>query len=137
MQKTLTTEQKVTKTSKNKSFMEKRSKKEANARREIAERWDHLSQGGKYKRAAAKESSIRSLQQVKDEFFDGILLSLHKYSDKSGSVQKRILRRIVEKRQAQSVCKRVGRTNDRFASYLLKHCTSISMNEIKRYRFAM
>ena len=77
-------------------------KAEANARRKVAKNWDKIAHGSRYQKAAAKESCRRATKQMEEELFDGILLNLRcKNKVKSYNAQKRILRRIVEKRQAQ------------------------------------
>lgn len=74
--------------------------------------------------------------QMEEELFDGILLNLKggKACSMSYNRQKRILRRVVEKRQAQQVHHKVGRSFDRFSCHMQRHCTSKSMNTIKRYQ---
>ena len=114
---------------------QKRIQAEANARRRVAKSWDILGHSAKYKKAAAKESCTRTTQSLEDEIFDGILLNLSgRNSVKSFSSQKRILRRIVEKRQAQSAYRRVGRTTDRFVSHIQRHCASKSMCDLRHYQ---
>ena len=120
---------------KKQKMAQKRIQAEANARRRVAKNWDVLGHSAKYKKAAAKESCARTTQSLEDEVFNGILLNLSgRNSVKSFSSQKRLLRRIVEKRQAQSVHRRVGRTTDRFASHILRHCASKSMCDLRHYQ---
>lgn len=114
---------------------QKRIQEEANARRRVAKSWDVLGHSAKYKKAAAKESCTRTTRSLEDDVFNGILLNLSgRNSVKSVSSQKRILRRIVEKRQAQSAHRRVGRTTDRFASHILRHCANRSLCDLWRYQ---
>lgn len=120
---------------KSKKQMAKRKQMEANARRKVAKSWALLAHGVKYQKAATNESCHRATQQIEEELFDGVLLSLRdKNSVKSYSEQKRILRRIVEKRQAQQTHRKVGRTESRFTNHMLRQCASKSMNELKRYQ---
>ena len=141
MKNNSTSSQVVTNTSKRESrrnkqkAAQKRIQAEANARRRVAKSWDALGHSNRYKKAAAKESCTRTTQSLEDEIFNGILLNLSgRNSVKPFSYQKRILRRIVEKRQAQSAYRRVGRTTDRFASHIQRHCASKSMCDLRPYK---
>ena len=117
------------------SAKQKRTQAEANARRKIANRWNVLARGVKYQKAAAKESCDCLTQMLKTELFDGILLNLSERNGvKSYSCQKRILRRIVEKRQAQSVHRQVGRSDDRFAKQIQRQCVSKSWSHLQSYQ---
>ncbi|WP_156139277.1 hypothetical protein [Prevotella pectinovora] len=110
-------------------------KAEANARRKVAKSWDKIAHGSRYQKAAAKESCRRATKQMEEELFDGILLNLRcKNKVKSYNAQKRILRRIVEKRQAQQAYSKVGRRRDRFSSHIYRHCTSKSMSELRDHQ---
>jgi len=112
-----------------------RKQAEANARRKEAKSWALLAHGVKYKEAAAKHSCNLATMQIEDELFDGILLNLcDRNSVKSTSAQKRILRRIVEKRQAQQAHRQIGRTDSRYASHILQRCASQSMSDLHRHQ---
>lgn len=105
--------------------------KEAKIRRKIAKRWDMIARGGSYQKACSREYCQCETSELKDELFDGILINLReKNSKKSYSRQKRILRRIVEKRQAQIVHHIVGKTESRFSNYMSRHCISMSMKQM-------
>ena len=118
------------------SAKNKKTKAEANARREIAKRWECMRHSNKYMTAAAKVSSNSLTEALKEELFDGIFLNLDgEVAQKSYSCQKRALRRIVEKRQAQSTHHIMGRTRDRRASYTQRHCTSQSIKQLRSYQF--
>ena len=107
----------------------------AKARRKEAKNWELLARGTRYQKAAVKDSCYRITLQVKEELFDGIFLNLNDHNNsKSSSNQKRILRRIVEKRLAQKAHRQVGRTDDRFGSYILAHCASKSMYDLHRHQ---
>lgn len=94
--------------------------KEAKARRKIAKRWDKIAQGGSYQKACYREYCQCETFKLKDELYDGILINLReRNSKKSYSRQKRILRRIVEKRQAQVIHHIVGKTENRFSNHML------------------
>ncbi len=111
---------------------------EANARRKVAKNWDVLARGVKYRKATARMSCRRVTSQLKDELFEGILMNLQgKNGQKSYSVQKRVLRRIVEKRQAQQAHHNVGRTENRFSSHVSRHCVSASMKALRLYQMCV
>ena len=111
---------------------QKRIKTEAKAQRELNENWERLERSTKYQKSAAKMSCSHLTQTIKEEFFDGILLNL-RGDDKSFRCKKRTLRRIVEKRQAQSMHRIVGRSGDRYASHMLHHYVGESMSQLNRY----
>lgn len=126
---------------------EKRKRKEANrlgrnkeamARRKLANAWMKIAKRGEYKRAAVKECCRNTTFQMEDELFDGIILSLNdRNSKKSYPIQKRILRRIVEKRQAQQVYDNVGRTETCLFRYIARQSTSWSMRKLQKYQMCI
>lgn len=119
------------KTDGTKTAFGKSKRKEAKVRRELAFKWSKISYKVGYQKAAMRECCKRLTQQIEDELFDGILLNLHdKSSSRSYSKQKRIVRRIVEKRQAQLVHSKVGRTCGGFARHMCQRCASWSMEEL-------
>lgn len=111
---------------------QKRIKAEAKAQRVLNENWERLERSAKYQKSAAKMSCSHLTQTIKEELFDGILLNL-RGDDKSYRCQKRTLRRIVEKRQAQSMHRIVGRSGDRYASHMLHHYVGESMSQLNRH----
>lgn len=114
---------------------ETKKRAEANARRKLAKSWAFIGAGNKYQKAAVKESCSRITSEIKENFINGIHLDLReKNSVKSDIVQKRILRRVVEKRQAQASRRITGHTQDLFASHLVRECCSKSMKEINHFR---
>ena len=83
---------------------EKRRATEAKARRKVSEEWQHIELTCKYRQAVAKIIGMNTTDRIAAEVLDGILLNLSaRNSDKSPTEQKRLLRRIVEKRQAQAM----------------------------------
>lgn len=112
----------------------KRKQSEANARRKVAMNWDRIAHGIRYKKAATKEFCRRTTLLMEEELFDGILLNLkgRKASTMSYNKQKRILRRIVEKRQAQQAFRMAGRSSNRLLSHMQRQCVSASLNKMKR-----
>lgn len=118
-----------------KKVNQKRILAEANARRKVAKSWAVIARSVKYRKAAAKESCDRLTLLLEEELFDGILLNLSgRNGMKSYACQKRILRRIVEKRQAQKAYRRIGRTENRYANYILRECTNKSMGDLRHYK---
>jgi hypothetical protein len=114
---------------------QKRIQAEANARRKQAKSWALVAQGVKYRKAAVKESCDCLTQILEEELFDGILLNLRgRNGMKSYTCQKRILRRIVEKRQAQLAHRRAGRSGNRFTKQLQHYCASQSLDCLKLYQ---
>ena len=98
----------------------------------IAKRWDIVGNSKRYKRAAVREASRNSLDDIKEEAFDGILIALSsRNSGKSLNVQKRLLRRIVEKRQAQIAHRYIGHTDDLTASHLASVYSSKCMKMLQ------
>lgn len=87
-----------------KIISERRKDAEAKARRMVAMAWKQKNGTLRYRTAAAKELCGQAIVELKQELFDGILLRLKEpNSNKSVAVQKRLLRRIVEKRMAQTI----------------------------------
>lgn len=101
----------------------------------VAKRWAIIGNSMRYKRAAVREASWNSLDDIKEEAFDGILITLSSHnSGKSLNVQKRILRRIVEKRQAQIAHRYMGHTDDLTASHLASVYISKCMEMLHQYQ---
>lgn len=112
----------------------RRKKAEANARRRVAQQWACVGKTHKYMDAATTESCDVLTQRIEDELFDGILLSLNeRCSLKPYREQMRVLRRIVEKRQAQAIHQRVGRRTDGYARHLCRSNASRSMDDLRRF----
>ena len=101
----------------------------------IAKRWAIVGNCMRYKRAAVREASRNSLDDIKEEAFDGILIALSPHnSGKSLNVQKRVLRRIVEKRQAQIAHRYMGHTDDLTASHLASVYSSKCIKMLRQYQ---
>ena len=103
--------------------------------RNTAKKWAIVGNSMRYKCAAVREASLNSLNDIKEETFDGILIALSSHnSGKSLNVQKRILRRIVEKRQAQIVHRYMRHTDDLTASHLASVYISKCMEMLHQYQ---
>ena len=103
--------------------------------RNIAKKWAIVGNSMRYKCAAVRKASMNSLNDIKEDTFDGILIALSSHnSGKSLNVQKRILRRIVEKRQAQIAHRYMGHTDDLTASHLASVYISKSMKRLHQFQ---
>lgn len=102
---------------------------------QLAKAWEKTSQKVSYKRALARESNEQIIKKAKDKLYDGIILELNeRNSDKSQKMQHKILRRIIEKRQAQAVHKIIGHGEDLFASRLSNVYSRRCMRKLYRYQ---
>lgn len=116
---------------------QKRIRTEANARRKVNKSWEKVEHTPRYRSASAKYVCDTITRKIEIEVLDGILLNLSiKNQAKSPSVQNRILRRIVEKRQAQANHKKFGRTEDLTSIHISISGTSRCMEAIRKKRFA-
>ena len=99
--------------------------------------WKSAEQNPRYRRAVAKEAYRNTTKRIVSEVLDGIFLNLNEKSqEKSSKVQNRILRRIVEKRQAQTVHRINGNVHDMKTQYQAKSMTSACILHIRKRRFA-
>lgn len=115
----------------------KNKKAEANAHRKVNKSWEKVERTSRYRSASAREVCDTITKKIEIEVLDGILLNLSiKSQTKPSSVQNRILRRIVEKRQAQANHKKHGRTDDLTSIHISITSTSRCMEAIRKKRFA-
>ena len=113
----------------------KRRQTEANARRKVAKNWEHIANSRAYRQAAAQEICRHTTCHLIDELYDGILLELNERNcNRSHSIQKRLLRRIVEKRQAQAIHQKIKRSVDGFSRHLHRCSLYSSMKQIHRHQ---
>lgn len=111
--------------------------KEAKARRKVNEDWQRIESTSKYRKAAARGAGWNTTDRIADEILDGIFLNLKaRDGEKSASEQKRILRRIVEKRQAQAIHAKTRKSRDRKAAVAVIINTSKCIERLHRLRFA-
>lgn len=95
------------------------------------EKWQIVERSGRYRRCALQKSYQSVANDIEETLMDGIFISLKEHSmKKSGNVQKRQLRRIVEKRHAQAVHHLLGHSKEAFASRMVEEYTSRSMAAI-------
>lgn len=115
----------------------KSKKVETNAHRKVNKSWEKVEHTSRYRSASAREVCDTITKKIEIEVLDGILLNLSiKSQTKPSSVQNRILRRIVEKRQAQANHKKHGRTDDLTSIHISITSTSRCMEAIHKKRFA-
>ena len=116
---------------------QKRIRTEANARRKVNKSWEKVEHTPRYRSASAKYVCDTITRKIEIEVLDGILLNLSiKSQAKPTSVQNRILRRIVEKRQAQANHNKYGRTEDLTSVHVSITNISRCMEAIRKKRFA-
>lgn len=116
---------------------ERRRVKEAKARRKANEDWQRMESTGKYRKVLAREAGRNTTDRIADEVLDGIFLSLNtRNSWKSVTEQKRLLRRIVEKRQAQAVHTKTRKSRDRKTAIAVIINTSKCMERLHHLCFA-
>jgi hypothetical protein len=105
--------------------------------KETNKRWMSLENTSKYRTTIAKDIGNKITKTLKSELLDGLFITLKdRNRSKSGSQQTRIVRRIVEKRQAQAAHHKIGRTNDLYASNVSRRNASICMLAIRNQMFA-
>ena len=105
--------------------------------KETNKRWMFLENTSKYRTTIAKDIGNKITKTLKSELLDGLFITLKdRNRSKSGSPQTRIVRRIVEKRQAQAAHHKIGRTNDLYASNVSRRNASICMLAIRNQMFA-
>ena len=116
---------------------ERRRAKEAKARRKVNEDWQRVESTGKYRKAAVRMVGWNTTDRIANEILDGIFLSLNTgNSRKSVSKQKRLLRRIVEKRQAQALHAKTRKSRDRKTAVTVIMNTGKCMERLHHLRFA-
>lgn len=111
--------------------------KEVKARRKVNEDWQRIESTGKYRKAVARGAGWNTTDRIADEVLDGIHLRLNARNDeKSTSEQKRLLRRIVEKRQAQAIHAKTRNSRDRETAIAVIINTSKCLERLHNLRFA-
>lgn len=116
---------------------DKRREKEAKARRKVNEDWQRIEVTNKYRKAANRSIGMSTTDKIATEVLDGILLNLNERNcDKSPSEQKRLLRRIVEKRQAQAIYCKTRNNRDRRSAIAVITNSSKCMERLHYMRYA-
>ena len=123
--------------SNSKSEYAKGKKRAAKIRKELYDKWQHMERTARYLKAKNQEMRHYVSQAIESEVLDGIFIKLNdRNEDKSYPVKKRILRRIVEKRQAQAANRKYGKYNAAFVAATIATNTSQCMAHIERQRRA-
>lgn len=113
----------------------KRQRAEASARRKVNKRWALVGRMESYRSAAVKAVCRRTTRLLEEELYDGILLNLRSGDERqSANVKRRLVRRIVEKRQAQAAHRLTGRSADRWAARQWQRSTSWSLAALHRHQ---
>lgn len=134
MKKTNSSTQNMTATQK---IAEQSRANEAKVRRKVNEDWQRIESTGKYRKAVARGAGWNTTDRIADEVLDGIFLSLNPRNDeKSESEQTRLLRRIVEKRQAQAIHAKTRNSRGRKTAIAIKSNTSKCLERLRHLRFA-
>lgn len=134
MKKTNSSTQNMTATQK---IAERRRAKEAKAHRKLNEDWQRIESTGKYRKAVARGTGWNTTDKIADEVLDGLFLSLNaRNNEKSASEQTRLLRRIVEKRQAKGIYAKTRKSRDRKTAVAVIINTSKCLERLHNLRFA-
>ena len=112
-----------------KATLPRNKAKEAKARRIVEKAWQRKSETLGYRTAATKELCGKAMVELNQELFDGIQLHLNaRNCKKSLSYQKRLVRKIIEKRMSQAVHQVMGHEYDYISKIQAKKYFSICMD---------
>lgn len=115
--------------------IERQRRREAKARRKVNKYWQYVETSDKYRKAVRIESYECTTRKIQAEVMDGLLLNLNeRNSDKSLNVQLRLLRRIVEKRQAQALHQKSSHDKDRLSLRATICNSSKCMTDLRNLR---
>lgn len=128
----------MTNTKNEKASKKAKGTRRANVHRKTNKRWKYIEGSYCYRKAATEHLFDETTKKIEAELLDGIFLKLRtKNQMKSSHVQERMLRRIVEKRQAQVSHKTQGRSEDLSSLRATIACTSKCMARIWKSRHAV
>ena len=103
------------------------SKRKLKAAKNSNKSWLYIQSSDKYRNHVAIETCRRITESLK---YDGMSIVLNERNcAKSEKMQKRIMRRIIEKRQAQATHHKLGRTTDMFVPSIERANVSRCMYE--------
>ena len=106
------------------------SKRKLKAAKNSNNSWLYIQSSDKYRNHVAIETCRRTTESLKLELYDGMSIVLNERNCvKSEKMQKRIMRRIIEKRQAQAAHHKLGRTADLFVPNIERANVSRCMYE--------
>lgn len=115
----------------------KNKKVEVNTRRRINKSWQEIEDTPRYRSMSARKTCDITNRKIEIEVPDGILLNLNvRNQTKPTSVQYRILRRIVEKRQAQANHKKYGHTEELTSIHISISTKNRCMQAVHKKRLA-
>ena len=115
----------------------KNKKVEVNTRRRINKSWQEIEDTPRYHSMLARKTCDITNRKIEIEVLDGILLNLNvRNQTKPTSVQYRILRRIVEKRQAQANHKKYGHTEELTSIHISIGTKNRCMQAVHKKRLA-
>lgn len=110
--------------------------KESKVRKKLYENWQRVEATNKYQRTVAMSAGKHTTEKIAEEILNGNFLNLNRRSQyKSWSEQKRILRRIVEKRQAQAIHFGTKKSRNRKTARAVVSNTSLCMARLNDLRF--
>ncbi len=117
-----------------KATLPRNKAKEAKARRIVAKAWQRKSETLCYRTATVKELCGKAMAELNQELFDGILIHLNaRNCKKSLPCQKRLVRKIVEKRMSQAVHHVMGHEYDYISKIQAKKYSSICMEAFRNH----
>ena len=106
------------------------SKRKMKAAKNSNNSWLYIQSSEKYRNHVAIETCRRTTESLKLELYDGMSIVLNERNcAKSEKMQKRIMRRIIDKRQAQATHHKLGRTTDMFVPNIERANVSRCMYE--------
>ena len=115
-----------------------RKAKETNARRKVNDHWMRIENSCRYRKAVAYNVCRDITDQITEEVLDWIFLTLNERNEeKSTSEKNRLLRRIVEKRQAQAIHTKTRKNRDRKAAVAIAINSSKCLRRIHQLRLAI
>lgn len=118
------------KAAKNSGNYKTQSKRKYKTVKKANDGWMLVQASDKYRNHVALETCQRITDTLKSELFDGFSIVLNSRNcTKSEKIQKRIMRRIIEKRQAQATHQKLGRTADLFVPKIERANVSRCMYE--------
>lgn len=108
--------------------------KEAKARKIVAKAWQRKSETLCYRTATVKELCGKAMAELNRDLFDGIQLHLNaRNRKKSLSYQKRLVRKIIEKRMSQAVHQVMGHEYDYISKIQAKKYSSIYIEAFRNH----
>ena len=120
----------VEETAKSSAKSKSTSKRKSKAVKNANKGWLFVQSSDKYRNHVALETCQKITETLKSKLYDGISIVLSsRNSAKSEKIQKRIMRRIIEKRQAQATHHKLGRTADLFVPNIERANVSRCMYE--------